>query len=249
MTNIIDTKNLSLEASLKEYFGFNSFRPYQKEIVSLIIEGKDVVAIMPTGSGKSLCYQLPALLMPGTAIVVSPLIALMQDQVKGLEKNNIKVAYINSSLSGREISRILANLAQYKLLYVAPERFSSEYFEEIITRAKVSFVVVDEAHCISQWGHSFRPEYRNLAVLKKLFPGRPVVAFTATATLQVEADIIDQLNLKAPSLVKGSFDRPNLSLRINERVDKNAQMLEFLKTHQANSGIIYTATRQKTEDV
>ncbi|HAR64085.1 MAG: DNA helicase RecQ [Candidatus Margulisiibacteriota bacterium] len=249
MQNNNKCQSLSLESQLKEHFGFNSFRPYQKEVVSLIMEGKDLVAILPTGSGKSLCYQLPAVLMPGTAIVVSPLIALMQDQVKGLEKNNIKVAYINSSLSNREINGILANLKEYKLLYIAPERFSSQYFDEIISNAAISFIVVDEAHCISQWGHSFRPEYRNLSILKEKFPAKPIVAFTATATLHVEADIIEQLRLNHPALVKGSFDRPNLTLRINERLDKTSQLLEFLNAHKDDSGIIYTATRQKAEDV
>lgn len=238
-----------MEKHLKEYFGYNSFRPYQKEIITELLNGHDVVALLPTGSGKSLCYQLPAMMLPGTAIVISPTISLMQDQVAGLTKNNIKVATINSSMDYASINRILSHLADYRLLYVAPERFPSENFIASIKTAKISLFVVDEAHCISEWGHSFRDEYRKLAYLKETFPAVPVIAVTATATKQVAADIVAQLKIPTAKVVISSFDRPNLTIRMHERVDKNAQVLDFLKTHDGESGIIYVSTRKKTDEL
>ena len=238
-----------MESALKEFFGFNSFRPYQKEIATELIQGHDVLALLPTGSGKSLCYQLPAVVLPGTAIVVSPLIALMQDQVFGLQKNNIKVTTINSSQDNSEIQSILAHLDQFKLVYVAPERFSSSSFMSALKNAKISLFVIDEAHCISAWGHSFRPEYRQLASLKENFPNVPIIAVTATATKQVETDIINQLKINDLSVIKSSFDRPNLTIRVHERIDRNTQVLDFLKTHEGESGIIYVSTRKKTDEL
>ncbi len=238
-----------MEKYLKEYFGFNSFRPYQKEIVSNLMAGRDVVALLPTGSGKSLCYQLPALMLPGTTIVISPTISLMQDQVAGLQKNNIRVATINSSMDYAAINSILQNLADYKLLYVAPERFPAENFMAALKLANISLFVVDEAHCISEWGHSFREEYRKLSYLKENFPTVPVIAVTATATQKVAQDIVAQLHLKDHLLIRSSFDRANLTIRIHERVDKNTQVLDFLKTHDGESGIIYVSTRKKTDEL
>ncbi|MFC1596211.1 RecQ family ATP-dependent DNA helicase, partial [Candidatus Margulisiibacteriota bacterium] len=207
-----------LPASLKSVFGYNSFRPYQQEIITHILEKRDVLAILPTGSGKSLCYQLPAVIMPGTAVVISPLISLMKDQVDSLNKLGIKAAFVNSSLDYYETQNILQTIHEYDLLYVAPERFSNQYFSNTLKRANISFFVIDEAHCISQWGHSFRPEYRQLSILKTDFAGKPVTAFTATATGEVVADIAVQLKMKDHKLITGSFDRPNLTIRINEKI-------------------------------
>jgi ATP-dependent DNA helicase RecQ len=237
-----------LEPYLKQFFGFNEFRPHQKEIIENILLKKDTLAILPTGSGKSLCYQLPALIMPGTAIIISPLISLMQDQVNSLTKNGIKAAFINSSLNNREIDSILNDLENYKLIYIAPERFSVDSFLGYLKAADISFFVIDEAHCISSWGHAFRPDYRNFSILKDHFPQIPVAAFTATATPEVEKDICTQLHMKSQAVIKSSFDRPNLTLRINERVNEKNQILEFLNLHKDESGIIYTSTRKSVEN-
>ena len=238
---------LALEDHLKKWFGYNTFRIYQKEIVERILEGKDVLAILPTGAGKSLCYQLPSLLVEGTAIVISPLISLMQDQVESLIKSGIPAAYINSSLPPFELQEILSNLASYKLVYIAPERFSDPYFLERLKTMPLSFFVIDEAHCISQWGHSFRPDYRQLSLIKNNFPDKPMMALTATATQEVEKDIISQLTMRAPFVAKGSFDRPNLLIRITGKSNASQQIKKFLHTHKDQSGIIYAASRKAVD--
>lgn len=238
-----------LETSLKQFFGYNEFRPFQKEIITKILDKKDLLVILPTGAGKSLCYQLPSVLVNGTALIISPLISLMQDQVNSLTKNGISAAYINSSLDYQEIHRILQNLDHIKLLFIAPERFSLDSFLDYLDGVEISFIVIDEAHCISQWGHSFRPDYRNFSALKSKFPDKPVIAFTATATPEVEKDIIVQLHMKDPEVIKSGFDRPNLTIRIDERIDEEDQVLAFVERHPNKSGIIYTATRQKTEKI
>ncbi len=233
-----------LEDELKRHFGYNTFRPFQKEIIEALLRKEDVCAILPTGAGKSLCYQLPAMLMQGVAVVVSPLISLMQDQVVSLFKNGITAAFINSSLPGHEIREVLENLSDYKLLYVAPERLVDPVFMEHLKATTVSFFVIDEAHCISQWGHSFRVEYRKLALLKEVFPACPIIAVTATATLDVQKDIISQLAMKQPTLIKGSFDRPNLMIRVQPKHKPEEQLKAYLKEHQNQSGIIYCSTRK-----
>lgn len=236
-----------LAEELKRYFGYNTFRPLQKEIIQAVLKREDVCAILPTGAGKSLCYQLPALLMPGTAIVVSPLISLMQDQVVSLFKNGIQAAFINSSLPSHEIRSVLQHIEDYKLLYVAPERLVDPDFIERLKKVPLSFFVIDEAHCISQWGHSFRVEYRNLSMIKQTFSGIPVIAVTATATPDVEKDIQNQLAMKNPVLIKGSFDRPNLTIRAISKNQPEKQLLEYLADKQNQSGIIYSATRKGVE--
>jgi len=238
---------LDLEDSLKQWFGYNHFRSHQREIIESVLKGHDVLAILPTGAGKSLCYQLPALLSEGTAIVVSPLIALMQDQVVSLFKNGISAAFINSSLPFHEIQEVLNHLSDYKLIYVAPERLVEPQFLARLKEIKLSFFVVDEAHCISQWGHSFRQEYRQLSLLKTHFPHCPVMALTATATRDVEKDIQAQLTMQNPVLIKGSFNRSNLTIRIQAKGQVDQQVQTFLEQQGDRSGIIYTATRKGVE--
>jgi ATP-dependent DNA helicase RecQ len=241
--------SLDLEEHLKKWFGYNAFRAFQKEIVEKILQQKDVLAILPTGAGKSICYQLPALLVEGTAIVISPLISLMQDQVSALIKNGIPATYINSSLPLSEMHDILRNLTSYKLVYIAPERFCDPNFLERLKSIPISFFVIDEAHCISQWGHAFRPDYRQLSLIKKTFPDKPMMALTATATLEVEKDLIMQLMLSDAYIAKGSFDRPNLTIRITEKTRAHQQIKEFLKNHKNQSGIIYAATRKSVDSL
>jgi ATP-dependent DNA helicase RecQ len=238
-----------IENSLKQYFGFDTFRPFQKQIVDAMLEGRDVMAVLPTGSGKSLCYQLPAIVTEGTAIVISPLIALMEDQVKSLQAMGIKAAYINSQLPWADQRYIMANFNQYDLIYLAPERILKEGFLDALGTPKISFLIIDEAHCISQWGHAFRPEYRQLSILKAKFPNVPTAAFTATATHAVIEDMTLQLTLKNPFTIVGSFDRPNLSIRIIPRENGTAQLLSFIEDRKNDSGIIYTTTRDGVDKV
>lgn len=252
---IKDRQNISsiwseekLANELKRHFGYNTFRTHQKEIIQALLQQEDVLAILPTGAGKSLCYQLPALLLPGTAIVVSPLISLMQDQVVSLFKNGISAAFLNSSLSYHDIQSVLHNLSDYKLLYIAPERLTDPQFLERLKETTVSFFVVDEAHCISQWGHSFRVEYRKLSILKQTFPKCPVIALTATATPDVEKDIQVQLAMQNPKIIKGSFDRPNLTIRLQPKIQPEKQLHAFLEQQANRSGIIYAATRKGVEN-
>ena len=239
----------ALEPHLKKWFGYDIFRPHQKEIVEGILGKKDVLAILPTGAGKSLCYQLPALLVDGTAIVISPLISLMQDQVAALVKSGISAAYVNSSLPLPALYEVLDNLNRYKLLYIAPERFADPQFLERLKGMPLSFFVIDEAHCISQWGHAFRPDYRQLSILKKTFPDKPMMALTATATPEVEKDIMDQLVMERPFIAKGSFDRPNLMIRMTRKSTPLEQISAFLKKYKDQSGIIYAATRKGVDSL
>ena len=233
-----------LEQQLKNFFGYNDFRIHQKEIIQELLRKNDVLAILPTGAGKSICYQLPALLLEGTAIVVSPLIALMQDQVVSLCKNDIQAAFLNSSVRYSDIQEVLSNLNQYKLLYVAPERFADAVFISSLKNSSISFFVIDEAHCISQWGHSFRGEYRKMSILKETFPNVPIIALTATATRDVEEDIQKQLFMRNPSVIKGGFDRPNLTINITKAEAPFQQLCDLLEKLKDRSGIIYCSTRK-----
>jgi len=239
----------NLEEKLKTYFGYNDFRSNQKEIITACLEKRDVLAVLPTGAGKSICYQLPAMLSSGLTVVISPLISLMQDQVVSLTKNGIPAAFLNSSLSWEDQELLMNHLGEYRMLYIAPERFANESFLQRLQKVHVCLFAIDEAHCISQWGHSFRPDYRQLALLKKSFPGTPVMALTATATKEVETDIASQLNMNDPYKVRASFDRPNLTFQIYPKEDIESQVLQFVIKHPNKSGIFYGATRKVVEEI
>ena len=206
---------------LKTHFGFDRFRPLQEEIIEQALLGKDAFVLMPTGGGKSLCYQLPALKMPGLTLVVSPLIALMKDQVDALQANGIAAAFVNSTLSPAEIDRTQteAKMGKLKILYAAPERLANPGFKNFLASLQISLIAIDEAHCISEWGHDFRPDYRNLKMLRNIFPNVPVMALTATATEKVREDIIRQLSLEKAKIFISSFNRPNLSYAVLPKKD------------------------------
>lgn len=244
-------KELIAEARqvLKKYFGFSSFRPNQEEAVSAILGGKDLFAAMPTGGGKSLCYQLPAIILPGTAIVISPLIALMYDQVESAKETGIKAEFLNSTLNQTETAEIFYKLhhKQVDLLYISPERFALKGFSQYLSQFPVSFFAIDEAHCLSEWGHDFRPDYLALSQISDIFPDIPIAAFTATATKHVQSDIITQLRLKAPRIIRASFDRPELTYRIIPKDNANRQMLQQIRARKGESGIIYRTSRKAVE--
>ena len=238
---------------LKKYFGYQDFRPGQEEIISQIQSGSDILAVMPTGAGKSICYQIPALLFSGLTLVISPLISLMKDQVDALRESGIPCAFLNSSLSEAEYRDVMraAAYGMFKLLYIAPERLEAPGFSQMIQTLPVSMVAVDEAHCVSQWGHDFRPSYVKIAEMVAQLPERPIVAaFTATATEQVREDIIKLLGLQNPYITVSSFDRPNLFFGV-ERPQRHRldSLLAALNRHKNESGIIYCATRKTTEKV
>lgn len=235
----------SIFDTLKTVFGFQTFRPNQESIVRNILNGKDVFAVMPTGGGKSLCYQLPAKLMSGAVVVISPLISLMKDQVDSAVENGISAAFMNSSMTAGEISGVYRKLQSGKLdlLYIAPERFAMQHFLERLKTSAVSLFAIDEAHCISEWGHDFRPDYLGLSLIPVMFPAVPVTAFTATATEKVQEDIIRKIGLRSPYIVRASFNRPNLFYEVKGKSGVDKQILEFLVEHPGESGIIYRATR------
>ena len=239
-------------AVLKKYYGYKAFRPGQEKIIHSLMSGHDTVAIMPTGAGKSICFQVPALLLPGITLVISPLISLMKDQVDALAEQGIAGTYINSSLSASETTTRLTAIAagRYKLVYVAPERLSTDYFQAVLDKIDISMVAVDEAHCLSQWGHDFRPSYRQLAPFIASLPKRPLLsAFTATATPAVKDDIIDLLRLKKPEVHISGFDRPNLYFSVLRGEDKAKFIVNYVKTHGEQSGIIYASTRKEVDAV
>ncbi len=245
------TERPNIDAILKRHFGFPSFRPLQREIIENLLAGEDALALLPTGGGKSLCYQLPAIANDGLTIVISPLIALMKDQVDSLEEMGVPATFLNSSLSSEEYQRRWKDLVgrRYKILYLAPERLVTEEMLEALQAWNVGLIAVDEAHCISEWGHDFRPEYRELAVLRERFPGAPLVALTATATARVRDDIISLLRMNQPRIHVASFNRPNLSYRIVPRVSPLKQVLAIIAEHGGESGIIYCMTRNRTEEL
>jgi ATP-dependent DNA helicase RecQ len=237
---------------LKQYFGHSAFRPGQKRIIDAILGGRDCLGVMPTGGGKSLCYQIPALLLPGLTVVVSPLISLMKDQVAALTEAGVPAAFVNSSLTGDEIRSIYsgAHRGAYKLLYVAPERLDAGGFAALAQDVPVSLVAVDEAHCISQWGQDFRPSYLRIADFAAALPVRPVVAaFTATATQEVRGDIVRLLGLRDPVLEITGFDRPNLYFDVLRPKKKPDKLLELVQARRDRSGIVYCATRAQVERV
>ncbi|MFV8344719.1 DNA helicase RecQ [Flavobacterium sp. ZB4P13] len=241
--------NQILHAKLKENFGFEKFRPNQEDIINCILSGHDTLAIMPTGGGKSICFQLPALIFPGITIVISPLIALMKDQVDSLKANGIEACFINSSQTEDErpfyMERLKSNVI--KLVYIAPESLS--FLDNLFNSLTISLIAIDEAHCISAWGHDFRPAYTNLGYLKNRFPSTPILALTATADKATRKDISQQLNLINPRIFVASFDRKNLSLEVRPALDRVKQIIDFIQEKPNESGIIYCLSRKTTEEL
>ncbi len=250
---MISTTPLSTQpdlcSSLKHLFGYQSFRAGQEQVIEQIMAGRDCLVLMPTGGGKSLCYQLPAAIMPGVTIVVSPLISLMKDQVDGLNRQGINAEFVNSSLSAEQINGIFQrlNAGDIKLLYVSPERLTQHHFLQGLHDLQISMFAIDEAHCISQWGHDFRRAYTQLACLKAQFPYIPVMALTATADVATRRDILEQLHLQDPLVHLDSFDRPNIRLTLAEKYNGQQQILGYLRKRKSDSGIIYCSSRWQVE--
>ena len=241
------------EKVLKSIFGYKKFRPLQKEIIENVLEGRDTLAILPTGGGKSLCYQIPALMMEGLTVVISPLIALMEDQVAQLDNLGIAAAYINSSLSWDDYKAACRQVqsGKLKLLYVSPEGLNTEKMLNLLhsPSVKVECITIDEAHCISEWGHDFRPDYLDIAQIKKQFPQSVCLALTATATEQVKKDIIHQLKMEEPKVLCASFNRPNIFLHVERKAKPLEQVLCFLEQHKGESGIIYCFSRKNVDQL
>ena len=241
----------SIYTLLKSHFGYDGFRPLQEEIIENALSQRDSLVLMSTGGGKSLCYQLPALVLGGLTLVISPLIALMKDQVDALRANGIAAAFINSTLTASEASRIYrqTQAGQVKILYLAPERLTSPGFQDFLQTLNISLIAIDEAHCISEWGHEFRPDYRNLKALRRQFPQAPVIALTATATERVRQDIVTQLGLDAGRVFQSSFNRPNLSYTVKPKRDSFQELLDLLELHRGEPAIIYCFSRRDTEEL
>lgn len=236
---------------LKKYFGYDSFRQGQRELIENILEGRNVLGVLPTGGGKSICYQLPALITDGVGLVISPLISLMKDQVDSLRENGINAGFINSSLDSEEYRKILSDVktGHIKILYISPERLENEFFRSFIKDIDISFVAVDEAHCISQWGHDFRPSYKLIPDLYQIKGDVQILAFTATATKEVREDIINNLQLSNPFIKVTGFDRKNLYFKVAKPKNKLTYLNSYLKNHRDDSGIIYASTRKKVDDI
>ena len=243
--------NNQLHQLLKSHFGYDHFLPLQEEIIFHLLQKKDALVLMPTGGGKSLCYQLPALCLPGITVVVSPLIALMKDQVDSLQANGIAAAFINSTLSLPEIEDVQdqARKGRLKILYVAPERLAFPGFRNFLHTLNVSLIAIDEAHCISEWGHDFRPEYRNLKTVRYDFPAAPIIALTATATERVRGDILGQLELRQPRIFLASFNRANLTYLVQPKKDSFEALLDLARKHKNEAAIVYCFSRKETESV
>lgn len=241
---------LSPEKLLQEYWGFSSFRPLQKEIIEKVLENRDVLALLPTGGGKSLCFQVPALAKSGICLVISPLVALMEDQVNALKTKGIKAMALQGGIPFAEVDTMLDNciFGNYKFLYLSPERLQQELVQERIKQMPVNLIAIDEAHCISQWGHDFRPAYRNIAQLRNLQPNAPFIALTATATKPVVNDILEQLHLRKPLVLQKSFQRENLAYLVKEAQDKNYYLEKILQAH-SESAIIYVRSRKATIEI
>ncbi|MGB0177155.1 MAG: RecQ family ATP-dependent DNA helicase, partial [Owenweeksia sp.] len=251
----METKELSVQKHLKKFFGFDNFKGNQEAVVNSVMEGNDTFVIMPTGGGKSLCYQLPALMQRGTAIVVSPLIALMKNQVdsiRGISENSGVAHVLNSSLTKRETDQVKSDImdGHTKLLYVAPESLTKEENIEFLQQADISFYAIDEAHCISEWGHDFRPEYRNLRGIMEKIGRKPVIALTATATPKVQTDIQKNLGMDSAQVYKASFNRPNLYYEVRPKTKNvDRDIIKFIKGHMGKSGIIYCLSRKRVEEL
>ena len=248
---MIDKDTVELLGTLKKHFGYDQFRPLQCEIIHDALAGRDVFVLMPTGGGKSLCFQLPALMRNGLTIVVSPLISLMKDQVDALQASGIPATYLNSTLSRDDAKARWRGLHRgaYRMLYVSPERLMLETFLERALNWNIAQIAIDEAHCISEWGHDFRPEYRELKKLREHFPDAPVMALTATATERVRADIVKELKLREPRCYVASFNRPNLTYRVVPRTAPYKRLLEFIRARPNESGIVYCFSRKNTESL
>ncbi len=248
-TNRID-RPTDVHGPLRALFGFSSFRPYQKDIIQALLEQRDAFVVMPTGGGKSLCYQLPAHLMNGTCLVISPLISLMKDQVDAAKANGLRADLLNSAQSARERDTVIERLmaGALGLLYVSPERFAMTDFIALLKTVSLSFIAIDEVHCISEWGHDFRPDYLNLCEIVKQFPNTPIAAFTATATMMVQQDIVRKLRLRRPHMVRASFNRPNLYYQVLPKTDAENQILRFVQARPGQRGIVYRTKRMDVED-
>src|ERR1700757_1043776 len=242
---------MDLAGTLKRHFGYDQFRPLQREIISDSLAGHDLFVLMPTGGGKSLCFQLPALMQEGLTIVVSPLISLMKDQVDALQTSGIPATYLNSTLDRQEAKARWRGLhrGEYRMLYVAPERLMLDAFLERALNWSIAQFAIDEAHCISEWGHDFRPKYRELKKLRKHLPDVPIMALTATATERVRADIIKELELRDPRSYVASFNRPNLTYRVVPKAGPYDQLLDFIRSRPNDGGIVYCASRKSTDSL
>lgn len=237
--------------ALKKHFGYSEFHPMQEDIIKDVLDGRDVFVLMPTGSGKSLCYQLPAVINEGVTVVISPLIALMKDQVDSLKANGIAASFINSSLTAEEIHDAKVRLLESrdKILYIAPERLASGDFISFLKLLKISLFAIDESHCISEWGHDFRPEYRKLKIIREVFPAVPIIALTATAIQDVQSDIVQALKIFSAKTYKASFNRPNLSYYVRPKEEAYEQIADYIRKHRKDSGIIYCQSRRSAENI